>query len=390
MGVAIMLQKRLYIVLFVALIMIFNFTLSVLAIDSVVVETEGKAYLGEDGLVNAEKKAINDGLRRAVEQAVGTFISSSTMVKNAQLIEDKILKSSQGYIKEYQVINKSIEDGIYIVKLKVKVGRKALADDLDALKLNIKRIGNPRVMVLISQKVENYYVELPNGLAETEMMNQFIGSGFQVIDRYKVDSLINREERRSIISGDYNLAVKLSSQLQADFIVVGNLKSNYIDLRKTLDGIAGSLKSYNSQVEARVINVATAQVIAAVTGDGKGVGINKEMAAKKSIIEATNNITDELIDKMSNELIQHEKTIQLQVNGVSSLSQLTQLKRTLPTLSGVVNVYFREFANELLTFDIDLEPSVEVLDVAIELEGKLPFSFKIKNMSEGKLVLEVR
>ena len=385
-----MLQKRLYIVLFVALIMIFNFTLSVLAIDSVVVETEGKAYLGEDGLVNAEKKAINDGLRRAVEQAVGTFISSSTMVKNAQLIEDKILKSSQGYIKEYQVINKSIEDGIYIVKLKVKVGRKALADDLDALKLNIKRIGNPRVMVLISQKVENYYVELPNGLAETEMMNQFIGSGFQVIDRYKVDSLINREERRSIISGDYNLAVKLSSQLQADFIVVGNLKSNYIDLRKTLDGIAGSLKSYNSQVEARVINVATAQVIAAVTGDGKGVGINKEMAAKKSIIEATNNITDELIDKMSNELIQHEKTIQLQVNGVSSLSQLTQLKRTLPTLSGVVNVYFREFANELLTFDIDLEPSVEVLDVAIELEGKLPFSFKIKNMSEGKLVLEVR
>jgi hypothetical protein len=390
MGVAIMLQKRLYIVLFVAIIMIFNFTLSVLATDSVVVETEGKAYLGDDGLVNAEKKAINDGLRRAVEQAVGTFISSSTMVKNAQLIEDKILKSSQGYIKEYQVINKSIEDHIYIVKVKVEVGRKALADDLDALKLNIKRIGNPRIMVLLSQKVEDYYVDLPDGLAETEMMKQFIESGFQVIDRYKVDSLINREERRTIIAGDYDLAVKLGSQLKADFVVIANLRSNYIDLRKTLDGIAGSLKSYNSQVEARVINASTAQVIAAVTGDGKGVGVNKEMAAKKSIIEATENITEELIDRISNDLIKQEKTIQLQVNSVSSLKQLSQLKNSLPTLSGVINVYFREFANELLTFDIDLEPSVEVLDIAIELEEKLPFSFEVKSMSEAKLVLEIR
>ncbi|OCL25550.1 hypothetical protein U472_14540 [Orenia metallireducens] len=384
-----MLQKRLY-KLFVALIIIFSFTQSVLAEDSIVIETKGKAYLGGDGLVNTEKKAINDGLRRAVEQAVGTFISSSTMVKNARLIEDKILKSSQGYVKGYQIIDQSIDDDIYIVKLKVRVGTKVLADDLDALKLNIKRIGNPRVMVLISQEMDDYYVKLPDSLAETEMMNKFIESGFQVIDRYKIDSVINREERRSIISGDYNLAVKLGIQLKADFVVIGSIRSNYIDLRNTLDGIARSLKSYNAQVEARVINATTAQVIAAVTDDGKGVGINKEMAAKKSIIEATGNITDKLINKMSNDLIQQEKTIQLQINGISSLSQLGQIKRTLPTLSGVVNVFFREFGNELLTFDIDLEPAVEVFDIAIELEEKVPFSFEIKNMSEGKLILEVK
>jgi curli biogenesis system outer membrane secretion channel CsgG len=389
MGVAIMLQKRLY-KLFVALIIIFSFTQSVLAEDSIVIETKGKAYLGGDGLVNTEKKAINDGLRRAVEQAVGTFISSSTMVKNARLIEDKILKSSQGYVKGYQVIDQSIDDDIYIVKLKVRVGTKVLADDLDALKLNIKRIGNPRVMVLISQEMDDYYVKLPDSLAETEMMNKFIESGFQVIDRYKIDSVINREERRSIISGDYNLAVKLGIRLKADFVVIGSIRSNYIDLRNTLDGIARSLKSYNAQVEARVINATTAQVIAAVTDDGKGVGINKEMAAKKSIIEATGNITDKLINKMSNDLIQQEKTIQLQINGISSLSQLGQIKRTLPTLSGVVNVFFREFGNELLTFDIDLEPAVEVFDIAIELEEKVPFSFEIKNMSERKLILEVK
>jgi hypothetical protein len=45
----------------------------------------------------AEKQAITD----AVRQAVGTYIDSDTLVQNEEVIKDRILTVSNGFVKEY-------------------------------------------------------------------------------------------------------------------------------------------------------------------------------------------------------------------------------------------------------------------------------------------------
>jgi hypothetical protein len=59
----------------------------------------------------AEKQAITD----AVRQAVGTFIDANTVVKNEEVIKDRILSVSNGFVKEYKPTApaRRRDDGLY-------------------------------------------------------------------------------------------------------------------------------------------------------------------------------------------------------------------------------------------------------------------------------------
>jgi hypothetical protein len=52
----------------------------------------------------ARDHAIKDALRKAVEQAVGTFISSETVVENYEVLSDRIYSKAEGYVAEYKVL----------------------------------------------------------------------------------------------------------------------------------------------------------------------------------------------------------------------------------------------------------------------------------------------
>ena len=70
-----------------------------------------------------EQEAINKGVRKAVEQVLGLYVSSESSVMQGRLIYDKIRTSSAGYVKGYKVIQE-IKDpfsGIFKIRLRVVV-----------------------------------------------------------------------------------------------------------------------------------------------------------------------------------------------------------------------------------------------------------------------------
>ncbi|MDP2168262.1 MAG: DUF4384 domain-containing protein [Thermodesulfovibrionales bacterium] len=69
------------------------------------VEAGGEAYLGEiDTPKEVKERAKRDADGRAVEQAVGTFIRSHTLVSNSQLAEDLVYASVRGKIEKVEVL----------------------------------------------------------------------------------------------------------------------------------------------------------------------------------------------------------------------------------------------------------------------------------------------
>jgi len=95
----------------------------------------------------ARDRAIEDALRRAVEQALGTFISSETIVENYQLIEDRILSKSEGYVAGYRIVSEGIEDSLYRVKVLAKIRKGKLQEDAEAIKSMVLRKGRPLIYV---------------------------------------------------------------------------------------------------------------------------------------------------------------------------------------------------------------------------------------------------
>ncbi len=83
-------------------------------------------------------KALKVAWRNAVENTVGGYISSQTLVKNHQLIEDKILAYSDGYIEDFHIISEGYKDSKYWVKIKAKVKQGQILTDLKRHKIDIK------------------------------------------------------------------------------------------------------------------------------------------------------------------------------------------------------------------------------------------------------------
>ena len=63
------------------------------------VEAEGVAAILNGDTDIARDKAIVDAQRKAVEQAAGVLISSESLVENYDLLSDRILTQSSGYIQ---------------------------------------------------------------------------------------------------------------------------------------------------------------------------------------------------------------------------------------------------------------------------------------------------
>ncbi len=95
----------------------------------------------------ARDRAIEDALRRAVEQALGTFISSETIVENYQLIQDRILSRAGGYVAGYRIVSEGIEDGLYRVRILARVRKGELQNDAEAIRTLILRRGRPTLYV---------------------------------------------------------------------------------------------------------------------------------------------------------------------------------------------------------------------------------------------------
>jgi len=95
------------------------------------VTAEGSVPFGEDTTLGDAKRRSRDHARRAaVQQAVGTFVQSQSIVYNFQLAEDLVQTTVRGFIVEEQVLQEGTQtvgaEGsrmglMYVTKLKARV-----------------------------------------------------------------------------------------------------------------------------------------------------------------------------------------------------------------------------------------------------------------------------
>jgi len=97
-------------------------------------------------------QAVEDGLRNAVEQAIGVYLKSTTIVENYQAI-DKLLTHSRGYVKDYDVISERVETPLYRVKLSAVVIVRELKASLLELNLYTKEIEGKSLFAAAMTKV---------------------------------------------------------------------------------------------------------------------------------------------------------------------------------------------------------------------------------------------
>lgn len=355
------------------------------------VVVEGTAMIGND-LAKARDEAIEDALRSAVEQGVGLLISSETLVKNFQVIEDRILSRSHGYVASYEIIQERKSGGIYRVKIKALVKIGEIKDDLVAIGLLLRRKGLPRLMVLVdernigSESIPGFGYDLNN--AETVIMDVFISKGFTFIDQTAAKRKLAKEVALTAIN-DPEAAKRIGFANHAEVIIVGKAIAK---VARGASKYLGDMKSCQADVSLRAINVETGEIIAVSSAHAAAVHLDEISGGNEAIKKAAKIAGEELMEKIlsrwSAELTTGER-ISIRVYGLASFVDADLLKREMEELRGVKGVYSHGFEAGCLSLDVEYEGNGEAL--ARNLAGGLPsFEVEIVSQTLSSLVIKVK
>lgn len=120
--------------------------------------------------------ATKNGIRAAVEQVVGTYISSQTIIKNNILLEDRIYSYSDGYVKEMKIISLKTEGGLVYVKIEAQVVASELKRKLESLGMTAAKVEG-----------EGLYGEALSKIEREETVGELL---FNKLDKLKRSGLV--------------------------------------------------------------------------------------------------------------------------------------------------------------------------------------------------------
>jgi hypothetical protein len=375
-------------IIFIALIL----SCSVIAsAQTKIVTAEGVASVGSDPGA-ARDKAIEDALRRAVEQAVGTMVESETAVENYELLSDKIYSRSQGYVKNYEVLSEQNEGALLRVKISAEVSSGDLSNELSAIGLLQRRMKYPRVLVIIpeenilaSDSWEAYTVS--SSQAEATVIAKLKAKGFNVVDPNYQRKAISAKEGMEAYGGNYDVAGRVGTKMGAEIVIVGKATST-----RSANNIAGSdLLSETSAITASAVKSGTGEVIAQASGQGTAAHINEIAAMQQSLQKASDQVADQLIagilDTWQRES-SGQRSVAMAVEDISPL-ELDHLKAALEKMRGVTEVLVRNFDSGVADITIQAKTDGEELSKVISNSNFSGFRMILMQSSTDRLEYRV-
>jgi len=93
--------------------------------DMLVQVAQGEAAVLDDDRPAARQKAIDDALRRAVEMAAGTRVSSTTEMKDFQVKMDRVLTHAQGFVRRYEIVKEGMDGAVVQVTVRAFIGPRS-------------------------------------------------------------------------------------------------------------------------------------------------------------------------------------------------------------------------------------------------------------------------
>lgn len=308
------------------------------------VQARGLATAKGIGMSEARTIAIQDAQRNAVEQAVGTMVSSETLVENYVVIKDKILTRSQGYIRKYDVLSEGQVGEDYEVLIKAQVEEIALADDVIAIANVLPKMNYPTVVVTFTQKslssnLDTVGIDL--GAAEQTVVQTLTDKGFRLAEPSALEAEKLRQMAISAATGNtLGQALESASHI-AQVMVVGqavmqdNGASPYNE----------KMHSYGAVLTAKIFETVTGRMIGSVMADANVPNISFAQGTAKAAQEAAKKVAPEISSKIVKGWLTacyNEHDVSLIVENVS-FEALGDLQSQLASVPGINRVNRKAF-----------------------------------------------
>lgn len=112
------------------------------------------------GYGNTPEAAERNALQKAVRKAVGEIVDAETIAKNGQLIKDKVLSYSDGFVQSKKTLSGPEKDedlGLFAVVIEAKVLPKKLATKLEEAEITTSAVAGEDIWAQAVSKISNVF-----------------------------------------------------------------------------------------------------------------------------------------------------------------------------------------------------------------------------------------
>lgn len=345
-----------------------------------IVQAQGTASIHKGFVDIARDRAISDAQRLVVEQAVGVMISNETLVENYQVISDKILSQSKGYIQSYEVISDEREGDIYKVTIQAIVSTGQIKNDLEAIRLIIARKSKPRLMILFGGKDQKDF------MAEASMVKYFLSKGFKLVDSATVRKNLEHESLKSL-ARDPQAAAQVGHRFGAEVIVLCSVETSSNPFK------IGDVEMYSNRatISAKVINVDTSNIITTGSETKRLPGIQGliQPSTEQAAEMLASTLMDDILNQWSSELT-NVVEVKLFASRFHSYDELNSFKTFLTNeIRGIKDIRLRTYAHGRVELEIDLQGDTQSLANNLSGQNLGGRSIKISEITQNRLEIEL-
>ncbi len=252
-----------------------------------------------------KQMAINNAIRTAVEEVLGTYVTSHSNVSQGKMIYDRITSASAGYVRNYTVLSEQRDPaiGVYKVTLEVVVNDIKLKNAVDEF-LNDPRaqrtfVGNKfddrKVVVVYKPRTG---LDLPYSSKAVQSVMDLIqdrlaGKGFRVFLPSELKRIRGRAAEMVV---DEETAINIARQEAGDAVVVVSFDAGK---RPTSDGYyiiyaTLSIKAYD---------VTTGELFANVQDRGKTITRGGVYGIQDGVARVAIKIGPRVVDRLIKKIV---------------------------------------------------------------------------------------
>lgn len=333
-------KKFLILSVFLFLFLAF-FSVMLPAEEGVEVMVEGYAPIGED-ISKTRDEAILDAIRRGIEQVLGAYVDSSTILHNFDMIEDSIFSRSRGYVSSYSIEEEREDGNLLVLVLNMIVKEEDIHEDLEALKLAIRRRGNPRVAVVVPDVYQNGKME--KSALESEFTNILLERGFELVSRDIYSNSERLAQLRKTLEGNPQNLSQLGAWYDVTYLIIG----------RAVPISAGSyegLVSYRCQADIQILQSDIGIVVSQHRGEETAVHIKEDIAYHEASRQLGEDMAKDVLSSLAKDVSSSGHTVRVEVSELS-FSAISFFTKRLEAIRLTEDVYLRSFEDNTAIFDV--------------------------------------
>lgn len=352
------------------------------------VVAEGLARIFRGDISAAADRAVNDALRKAVQQSMGLYIDAQTIVQHNQLISDRILARTRGYVTNYRITGRRrVDQNHYAVVISAEVHQSQLRDDLAAAGLIYAGKRYPRLMIIPSQGAVNnvFFSSLSAALSQ-----RLMSRGIDLVDNHTASAYYTRSGRLQQVGGN-TAAIRTAALRQgADVLVILDGKTGSARQAPAAMLSAG-LNVFHGSITLKAVQADDGRIIASASADGKATHFDEISGGQKALTSAVESAADQLAAKLLaawRDDIYQSQTISIQIDGLAAYRDLLNIIARLKGLRSVQEVIERDYL--LGQAAIELKSTTDAGSIAGEIISFDFAPYTVEIIARGANTLTLR